>query len=200
MKRPGLIIALLGACTAAWAQAPPTKAGVISMQGVIAGTKEGQKARQQFEAKWQPKEKEFTQRRDEVTRLEEQLNKGGSVLSEEAHNQREKELDQKKKKLERDISDAKDELTAEEQAVLQRLGQKALAVLAKYGKDNGYTIIVDTSNPDSPVLYAEPGTDVTQDVIALYDKANATTGPSIAPPAGTPRPATTAPPASAPPH
>lgn len=156
------------------AQSPANKVGVISIQGAIAGTKDGQKALQQLEAKFQPKQKNFDQRRSELSQLQDQFNKGGSVLSEEKRNELAREIDRKRKALERDMSDVKDEFTAEQQRVLQGLGQETMALIEKYAKDNGYSLVLDVSNPNTPVLYASPAIDLTQDIIALYDKRGPT--------------------------
>lgn len=151
------------------------------MQGVLAGTKDGQKASQELESKFTPKQKEFDTRRNEIAQLQDQYNKGGSVMSEEKRNQLARDIDEKKKRLERDMQDANDELNAEQQRVLQNLGQRVLAVVDKYAKDNGYTLVLDTSNPSTPIVYASSTSDITQDVIALYDKNSANGGPANPP-------------------
>ena len=48
-----------------------------------------------------------------------------------------------------------------------------MAVIEKYAKDNGYTMILDVGNPNTPVLYASSGIDITQDIVSLYDKSPA---------------------------
>jgi outer membrane protein len=53
-----------------------------------------------------------------------------------------------------------------------------MAVIEKYAKDNGYSVILDVSSQSTPVLYASSAIDITQDIIALYDKT-----PAPAPPA-----------------
>jgi outer membrane protein len=64
-----------------------------------------------------------------------------------------------------------------------------MAVIEKYAKDNGYTMILDVSNPNTPVLYASSGIDITQDIVQLYDKTSTNGGPASAPTAATPAPA-----------
>jgi outer membrane protein len=83
---------------------------------------------------------------------------------------------------------------------LQGLGQKMMAVIERYARDNGYTLVVDVSNPQTPVLYASPSIDITKDIIELYDKSAAQmSAPKPAAPAtgGTAAPAAR-PPAAAP--
>jgi outer membrane protein len=183
MKSSFAAVAAMGLAVAAFAQQPPQKVGVISVQGAIVGTKDGQKASQELETKFNPKKKEFDARQSEVGQLQDQYNKGGSVMNEDKRNQLAREIDEKKKRLERDMQDANEELQGEQQRVLQGLGQRMMAVIEKYAKDNGYTMILDVSNPNTPVLYASSGIDITQDIVQLYDKSSANGGP--APTAGT---------------
>lgn len=177
------------------AQQPGTKVGVISVQGAIVGTKDGQKASQELEAKFTPRKKEFDSRQAELTQLQDQYSKGGTVMSEDKRNQLARDIDEKKKRLERDMQDAQEELQGEQQRVLSGLGQRMMAVIEKYAKDNGYTMILDVGNQNTPVLYASSAIDITQDIVQLYDKTSSNGGPaptsSVAPTAGAATPTRT---------
>ena len=175
------VAACAGMALGASAQQTPAKVGVISVQGAIVGTKDGQKASQELESKFNPRKKEFDTRQAEVAQLQDQANKGGGVMSEDKRTQLAREIDEKKKRLERDMQDANEELQGEQQRVLQGLGQRMMAVIEKYAKDNGYTMILDVSNPNTPVLYASSGIDITQDIVGLYDKSSANGGPATTP-------------------
>jgi outer membrane protein len=181
------IAALLCAGLASFAQTP-NKVGVISIQGAIVGTKDGQKAAQELDAKFVPKNKEFQNRQTEITGLQDQLTKGGTVMAEDKRNQLARDIDEKKKRLERDMQDAEEELRSEQQKVLSNLGQRMMAVIEKYAKDNGYTLILDVSNQNTPVLYASSGIDITQDIVSLYDKTTANGAPAATPTAKAPTP------------
>jgi outer membrane protein len=189
VMRSSLVSAAALVCLAfgAYAQAP-AKVGVISVQGAIVGTKDGQKASQELDAKFSPKKKEFDARQAEIAQLQDQYNKGGTVMAEDKRNQLARDIDEKKKRLERDMQDAQEELQNEQQKLLQSLGQRMMAVIEKYAKDNGYTMILDVSNPNTPVLYASSAIDITQDIISLYDKTSSNGGPATtpAPPHATP--------------
>lgn len=170
-------MALLCAGLGAFAQAP-NKVGVISIQGAIVGTKDGQKASQELDAKFVPKNKEFQSRQSEIVQLQDQLTKGGTVMAEEKRNQLARDIDEKKKRLERDMQDAEEDLRQEQQKVLASLGQRMMAVLEKYAKDNGFSLVLDDSNQNTPVLYASSAIDITQDIISLYDKTTANGAPA----------------------
>lgn len=174
---------------------PVEKVGVISVQGAIVGTKDGQKASQELDAKFSPKKKEFDARQSEITQLQDQYNKGATVMAEDKRQQLARDIDEKKKRLERDMQDAQESLQSEQQRLLQSLGQRMMAVIEKYAKDNGYTMILDVSNPNTPVLYASSAIDITQDIVALYDKTSTNAGPASTPAVptsttGTPAPGT----------
>jgi outer membrane protein len=193
VMRSSLISATAVLCLAfgAYAQTPATsKVGVISMQGALVGTKDGQKASQELEVKWAPKKKEMDARGAEISQLEDQMRKGGSLMSEDKRNQMLRDIDEKKKRYERDAQDAQEELNQDQNKVLQSLAQRLYAVVEKFAKDNGYTMIIDVSAQNTPVLYASSGVDITQDIIALYDKTSSNAGPAVTPGAAAAKPAT----------
>ncbi|HWF47280.1 MAG TPA: OmpH family outer membrane protein [Bryobacteraceae bacterium] len=180
--RSGLISAAAILCVALGAYAQtPSKIGVISMQGALVGTKDGQKASQELETKWAPKKKEMDARGAEISQLEDQLRKSGNLMSDDKRNQMTRDIDEKKKRYQRDAQDAQDELNQDQNKVLQSLAQRLYAVVEKYAKDNGYTMIIDVSAQNTPVLYASSGVDITQDIIALYDKTSSNGGPAVVP-------------------
>ena len=193
VKKNALVAGAALLCLAFGASAQTSnKVGVISVQGAIVGTKDGQKASQELDVKFAPRKKDFDSRQSELASLQDQYNKGGSVLSEDKRNQLARDIDEKKKRLERDTQDAQEELQTEQQRLLQSLGQRMMAVIEKYAKDNNYTLILDVSNPNTPVLYASSGIDITSDIISLYDKnpgpAPTAATPTAAPGSATPRP------------
>lgn len=177
-------VALVCLGVSAFAQQPATKIAVISMQGAIVGTKDGQKASAQLEGEYEPKKKQFEARSNEITQLQDQLTKGGSLMSDEKRTQLERDIDEKKRRLERDVQDARDSMSAEQQRLLQGLAQRVMAVVEKYAKDNGYTLVLDDSNPSNTILYTATANDITQDIIALYDKTSTNGGPATVPSAG----------------
>jgi outer membrane protein len=189
------VLALAATLTA---HAQQGKFAVINIQGAIISTKDGQKAASELQSKTAPKKKELEQKQNEINSLQDQLNKGSNTLSDAAKNDLYKSIESKKKSLQREVEDAQADLEADQQKPLQQLGQKILAVIEKYSRDNGITMVVDVSSPQTPVLYASPSVDITKEIIELYDKNTAgASAPSTSAPAPKP-PATTAAPKPAP--
>lgn len=188
---------VLGAAVMAPAQtAAPTKVGIINIQAAIVSTKDGQKAAQDMESKFGPRRKEMESKQNEINGMRDQLQKGQNTMSEDAKNKLVRDIDSRTKSFNREAEDAQAELEQEQQRVFNALGQKLLAVLDKYAKDNGYSLVLDVSQQPNPVMFAANTIDVTQDVIKLYD-ANAPSAGAAAP-AGAPAARPVAPPPAAP--
>jgi outer membrane protein len=164
------------------------KIAVIYLQGAIGNTKDGQKAVAELTAKTAPKKKEIDQKQSDIASLQDQLTKGANTMSDTAKNDLYKNIEGKKKSLQRDIEDAQAELDQDQQKILQEIGTKMQAVIERYAHDHGYIMVVDVSSPQSPIFYASPSIDITKEIIELYDQsASQMTSPKPAAPAtGTP--------------
>ena len=135
--------------------------------------------------KLEPKQNELKGLNDEVENLKKQLNTQGDKLSDDARGTLVKQIEQKQKSLERSVQDARDDAQNQQNEIAQRILQKMAPMLVKYAGDNGFGVIMDTSNPwpNGPVLWAGPSLDITKPVVDAY---NAQSGvPAPAP--GTPR-------------
>ena len=183
----------------------PTKVGVIQIQAALAATKEGQKAAAELETKLAPRKKELEGKQSEIKDLQDRLAKGGNTLSDSAKEDLTRNIDTKTKSYNRQLEDAQAELEQEQQKLVNVLGQKMMAVIDKFAQQNGFAIVLDVSNQNTPVLYASNTVDITKEVIDLYDKTVFTATPAAARPAAPAAskpaaPATAAPkPAAAPP-
>jgi outer membrane protein len=167
-----LPVLAIGAALLAQAQTPPqTLVGIIHIQNAIISTKDGQMAAAELQTEFAPKKAELDKKQSDIAQLQDQLRKGSNTMSEEAKQKLMHDIDQHTKSFNRETEDAQAELDQAQGNVMRELGQKMMAVIDKYAKDNGYALIVDVSSPQTPVLYASNSIDVTQDIIGLYDKA-----------------------------
>ena len=161
------VLACLGI---AHAQSPPSKVGIIHVQQALVNTAEGQKAVAELQARFEPTSKKLDAMRDEIASLQAELSKGSNTMGEERRRQLARDIDQKTRDLNRAQEDAQEEVQREQEKLLQTLGQRMMAVISKYSNDNGYSLILDVSNPQTPVLYAANNIDITQDIIKLYNE------------------------------
>ena len=196
-----------GVAALAQAQTPPTKIAIISMQGAILQTKDGQKAQQELQAKFTPKKSDLEKKQSDLAALQDQLRKGSATLSDEAKLKIQNDITVGQKNLTRDGEDFDAEVQQEEQKLMGDLWQKMLDVVSKYATQNGFAMVVDVSNQQT-VIWADPSTNITAECVKLYDQAHPQAGapagaakptaPAGAKPAATPPPGIR-PPATLPP-
>jgi outer membrane protein len=181
----------LGLAVLAHAQtAAPTKVAIISVQQAILQTQDGQKASAQLQTKFTPRRQELEKKDASIKALQDQMKKGSATMSDEAKNKIARDIDSTQKSLQRDNEDFEADLQQEEGKIMQDLGQKMMDVIIKYASQNQIAVVLDVSNQQTPVLWADPSADITTEIEKLYDQAH----PSAGAPAGTAKPAT--PPAS----
>jgi len=191
MTRNFIVAPVLGLMLALAGQAQQ-KIAVINMQDALVATKDGQKAVGDLRAKYGPKDQEFQKRGQELTAKQEQYRKTQNTISEAAKAALEREIDTMQRTMQRDQDDIKQDMDADQQRMVNELGQKMMQVISKYAADNQYTAVFDVSQQPNNILYASNTADITQAVIALYDKAAPVTPsapPSKAPMTAAPRPA-----------
>ena len=186
----------------AYTQAPaaaPTKVATIQVQGAILSTIDGKKAQASLTSKFQPESQKREKRQNEIVALQDQLRKGGATMSEEAKNKIMRDIDSGQTALKRMKEDFDADLQQEEGKIMNELGTKMMDVIIKYGTKNGIAMVVDVSNPQTPVLWADPAVDITQEIIKLYDQAHPGDAPAAKPqPASPPKSTVTTPPANPP--
>jgi outer membrane protein len=156
----------------------PFKVAVIEIQSAILGTKDGQKATQEFATRFDPRKKELEQKAAEIKDLQDKLQRGGVAMADAAKQDLTRTIEQKTKSYNRAMEDANAEFQAEQSKVLDDLGQKMMQVIERYAQANGYAVVIDVSNPQTPVMYASSSANITKDIVALYDKTLPATGPA----------------------
>jgi outer membrane protein len=175
-----------------------TKVAIIHVQNAILSTKDGQKAATELQGRFAPKKSEIDKKQSDIAALQDQLRKGSATMSEEAKAKLMRDIDTNNKSLQRDTEDAQAELDSEQGKLMQELGNKVMAVIEKYATANGFALVLDVSNPQTPVLWASQTIDITTEIVKLYDQANPGV-PSVKPSgAATKAPAPAAAPATAP--
>src|ERR1051326_1121807 len=178
------------------------KTGIVRIQEAIGATSEGQKELAALQQRFAPKQTELKNLNDEIENLRKQLQAQGDKLNDEERGSRQRTIDAKAKTLQRNYDDAQSEFQQAEQEVVSRLGQKMLTVLGKYATEKGYTVVLDVSNPQTPVLWASQTTDITKDLVDAYNAQAPSTPTAPAPrPAGSagPKPGTATPSTGTPP-
>ena len=195
MKKSLFLVPVLiwGALAPARVQAQvPTKVAIIHVQSAILGTKDGQKAQQDLQARFTPRRSAIEKKQADLAALQDQLKKGSATMSDAAKEKITRDIDSLNKSITRDGEDFDAEVQQEEQKLMNDLGQKMMDVIIKYATQNGFALVVDVSNPQTPVLWADQSINITEPIVKLYDQAHPGTGAApaaTAPAAAAPKPA-----------
>jgi len=149
--------------------AGPAKIAVIAFQAAVAQTNEGQRNYADLEKKYAPKEAQVKALNDEVDSLTKQLQTQGDALSDTERANRARKIDEKKKQLDRASEDLRTDGNQEIQEMYNKLASKVYEVLSSYAQQQGYTVVLDISQQQTPVLYANPSLDITKAVVDAYN-------------------------------
>jgi outer membrane protein len=183
-----------GLAAAAPAEVPANpRIAIIAFQQAVAATNEGQRNFAQLRVKFEPKQAALKAQSDEIDSLKKQLQDAGTTLSEPERDSRLRTIDEKTKSLQRSAEDAQNEASTAMNDMYQQLAQKVYAVLDAYSNQNKFTMVLDTSAQQTPVLWANQASDITKNVVDAYDaKSGVPAQPAAGAPAA-PRPSTSAP-------
>jgi outer membrane protein len=147
------------------------KIGTINIEQAILASNEGQRDFEALSKKLEPKQNELKEKNDELESLKKQLNTQGEKLNDETRGTLVKQIEQRQKSFDRQRQDAQEDFQAQQGEILNRIIQKMAPVIVKYATDNGFAMILDTSNPwpQGPVLWAGPSVDITKSVVEAYN-------------------------------
>ena len=157
-----------------------TKVGAINIEGAIFGSNEGRKEVEVLQKKFEPKQNELKSQNDELESLKKQLDTQGPKLNEDAAANLKKQIESKQKLFDRAVQDAQEEYGSQQQDIASKVLQKMAPMIVQYAKENGFGMIVDTSKPwpQSPILVAGEGVDITKQVVDLYNAQSGVPAPT----------------------
>ena len=167
-----------------------TRVGTINIEQAVVGSNEGRRDFEALGKKLEPKQNELKGQNDELQALQKQLQTQQDKLSPDARASLQKQIETKKKSFDRSVQDAQEDAQNQQKEIFQRILQKMAPVIVKYAQDSGIGMIVDTSNPwpQSPILWAGQGVDITKTVVDAYNTQSGVPAPASGGAAAQPAP------------
>ena len=183
MKRSLAIIVTLasGMVLSAFAQTPaagPAKVAVVAFQVAVAQTNEGQRNFADLQKKYEPRRAQLKTLSDELDTLTKQLQAQADKLSPAEQQSRAAAAEIKKKQLDRDAEDAQNDFQQAMQDVFNGVASKVYDVMSGYAQKEGYTLVLDASQQQTPVLYAIDQVNITKPVIEAYNVKSGVPAPA----------------------
>jgi outer membrane protein len=163
----------------------PTKIAIIQFQGAVLTTQEGQRAAAAMKSKFDPRKTALQKRQADLQAMQTKLQQGGATLSGDARTKLERDIQNGTRSLNNDAEDLNNEVQEEQNKMLQGMASKMGEIIKNYATQNGYVIVLDVSSEQTPVLWADPSSNITEAIVKLYDQKYPVTG-GAAPAAGAP--------------
>ena len=176
--------------------AAPVKIAIINVRNAIVATAEGKQAQALLQSQFAPKQNELQGMQKQIEDIQRRMGEGARTLSDDEKSKMQRQGELLTRRLQRGNDDLNEELNTAQGDIVDGIGRKMLEVLDRYSRENGYTVVLDTSAQGSPVVYGSSQSDITADIVRLYDQAYPVkAGASAAPagPASKPAPAAPAP-------
>src|SRR5436190_4076196 len=165
-----------------------SRIAVVDFEKAVVESAEGKKSSKKFNAELQSKQADDEKRKKELEDGQKKLQTQERTLSETAKANLQKDIDRRTTELRRLNEDTQKELQSLRDELLRPIAERASAILNAMAVEQGFTLIVDVSNPQNDVVWFNPKNDITAELTKRIDAEVART--SEAKPAGSAAPAT----------
>ena len=147
------------------------KVGIINIRQAIVTTAEGKQASAELQSQFAPRSTEIDNLNKQINDLRQRLAACEGKCSQEEIARLTQQGQKQAQRLDRLNTEYQEDVNSAQQEVIDRIGRKMVDVLDRYARENGYSVVLDSSAQNNPILYASTQIDVTQDIIRLYDSA-----------------------------
>jgi outer membrane protein len=156
------------------------KYAYVNVQQVAAMSTEGKVAAEKIKVLQEQKTRELQEKNKALQSAQQKLEQGGSVLSDTARVQLQADIERQQRDIQRFTEDAQQDVQALAEQVEGDFNRKLTPVIDKVAKQKQVHFVFNAAQ--SGLIWAEPGMDLTAEVIQAFDA-----------PAAAPAPATTTP-------
>lgn len=165
------------------APAPPApkfqdgfKYAYVNMAAVAAQSNDGKQAAEKLKAFQDQKTRELQDKQKTLQAAQQKLESGGSVLSDAARTQLQTDIDRQQRDLQRQTEDAQQDVQNLAQQVEEDFTRKVLPIISKVAQDKQVHFVFNAQQ--SGLIWAEPGMDLTGEVIAAMNGGKPAAAPT----------------------
>jgi len=145
------------------------KVGFVNLQAIAQLSADGKTAASKVNALAQKKQTEAADKAKALQSNQQKLETSGSVMSEAARAQLQKDIERQTVEGQRFEQDAQAELNELQQQLQQEFQARLMPVLEAISKEKGLQVLFSAG--DSGVIWAEPGIDLTLEAVKRLDAA-----------------------------
>jgi outer membrane protein len=150
------------------------KVAFVDLQAIASNSIEGKAASSKIQDFQKKKQAELAEKGKALKSMQEKLQQGGSVLSDQARAQLEKDIDRSNRELQFAQQDANAELEQMQNELQAEFNRKLGPILDAVSKEKGLHFLL--SIRDAGALWAAPGLDLSAEVVKRFDAAAKTGG------------------------
>lgn len=171
MKKVGILFlswGLLMVFTSLTFAVEPLKIAYVDMQKALNYCEAGKEAKRQMTLEVEKMQKVFAGKQKELEKIKEDLEKRGSVLSENVRREKDREYQAKLRDLQRLQKDYEDDLRRKDREFTERILKNVEVIIKQMGEEGKYTVILEKNQPT--ILFISNSLDLTEEVIKRIDQ------------------------------
>lgn len=171
MKKVGILFlswGLLMVFTSLTFAVEPLKIAYVDMQKALNYCEAGKEAKRQMTLEVEKMKKVFAGKQKELEKIKEDLEKRGSVLSENVRREKDREYQAKLRDLQRLQKDYEDDLRRKDREFTERILKNVEVIIKQMGEEGKYTVILEKNQPT--ILFISNSLDLTEEVIKRIDQ------------------------------
>lgn len=146
------------------------KVAYIDAQKLLDNSKAGKRAKATIEEYVKSRQKIIDLEEEELKRLDSELAKQAAVLSPEARREKEEVLKRKFTDYQKRAADLRGEVDNKKIETLKEFNQGLEEAVKRVAEKEGYIVVFDKNPMGGPLVYAKESLDITDKVVAEYDK------------------------------
>ncbi len=150
------------------AMAGDAKIGVLDMKRLQQHSANFQRIKEELKKKYNAFQKKLDAERQQIDKLEKELQKQSMMLSLDAKENKEMELGKLTRHYKYMVGEVTQEMKDAEFEATRKVGREIEKVVEKIGKKEGYTVILEQGTVG--LVYYDNAVDITAQVIKAYDK------------------------------
>lgn len=154
------------------------KYAYIRIDRIAAESGEGKTLNDRVKALNDQKVRELNEKNKALQSVQQKLESGGSVLNDTARAQLQAEVERQQRDIQRFTEDAQQDLQALQQQLQEEFTRKLNPVLEKVAKEKQVHMVFNAT--ESGLVWADPGMDLTGDIIKALDAAASAAAPAPA--------------------
>jgi outer membrane protein len=170
---PAFAVCAAGLISASMAQgqtpaaSTQAKVAVVNFQNAVLSTGEIQKTLRDLQAKYKPRQDALVKGQQELSDIQTQLNASQGKLSSSGEADLQSRGQRKQTQLQRLSDDLQADIEAERDEAVRKASTRMQELLKKVAEEKGLDLIVDSA----AAPFVKMGIDITDQVVAAYDKA-----------------------------